>query len=118
MDMSTSAAAEIQKKKPSDLLQQINQMLDQALKAKTFSPETVREFEERGKAARQERKMLDMRPTPTERKPPVAKAVPSKELEMTRPAVVAALKLAEMFELAGSARTLNVKPWVEGGKLA
>lgn len=114
--MSTSAPAEVHKKKPTDLLQQINQMLDQAIKAKTFSPETVREFEERGKAAREERKMLDMRPTPT--RSPVARAVPSKELEMTRPAVVASLKLAEMIELAGSARTLNIRLWVEGGRLA
>ncbi len=115
--MSTSAAAEVQKKKPSDLIQQINQMLDQALKAKTFSPATVREFEERGQAAREER-MREMRPTPTGKKSAVVMAVPTKEQEMTRPAVVAALKLAEKLELASNPRAFNVRAWLEAGRIA
>lgn len=115
--MTTSAPAEVQKKKPGDLIQQINQMLDQALKTRNFTPETLREFEERGKAAREERKMLDMRPTPTEQKSPVARAVPTRG-EMTRPAIVASLKLAENLELAPRAQELNLGAWARAGRMA
>jgi hypothetical protein len=114
------SAAEVQeapkKKKTDEVLQQINQMLDQALKARTFSPETLKEFEVRGNKVREERDMTQITPTP--QKTRVATVVPTREMEMTRPAIVASLKLAETLELAGSARTLNIRPWVEAGRMA
>jgi hypothetical protein len=120
--MARSSTAEMQeepkKKKPNEILQQINDALDQALKTKTFSPETLREFEKRGEMVRDGHDMRQMTPKPTEQKHPVTKAVPTKEMEMSRPAVLAALKLAENLELASSARSLSLGKWLEAGRMA
>jgi hypothetical protein len=126
--MARSGAAEVQeespdaqsKKKKPELLRQLNQIIDLAVnKGRAFSVNDLREFEQTGKAAREEHDMSRMLPTPTAReKSGVAKVVPSREMEMNRPAVLAALKLAETLELAGSARTLSMKAWVDGGRMS
>jgi hypothetical protein len=113
-------SAEVQqeeKKKRPELLTQLNEIIDLAVsQGRKFSVNDLRKFEERGKAVRVEHENLKMRPTPVAQK--VSGAVPTREVQMARPAVVAALKLAETFELAGSSRALNIRAWIEAGRLA
>jgi hypothetical protein len=125
------SAAEVQeapkKKKAYDeksydaMLQQINGIIDLAIKrGKTFpaTAEELRDLEAKGSKSREERKIREMTPTPTEQKSPLVKAVPTKEMKMTRPAEVAALALEENLNGASGPSALNLGKWAKGGRQA
>jgi hypothetical protein len=116
------STAEIQEDPKKKVLKQINDIIDQAIsRGKTF-PVTASELadlEARGKGVREKRVVLAMRPAHTEQNTPVARTASATEMktEVTRPALVAALKLAETFEV-GSTRTLSFRKWIEAGRMA
>lgn len=102
---------EPKKKKQMDIREWFNQTVELATKGKRWSLDDIKNFEEAGRESR----IRQVRPAPAQR---IAAVVPKRELEMTRPAIQAALKLAETFETAGSGRTLRLDAWIKAGRMA
>jgi len=102
-----STTTQEQKRKEIDVREFINSLLAQAASTrKGFSPDLLKEFEETGRQARESRQEeLVVRPS---RVSPIPQR--TGEVAATKPAIEAALNLAESLERGN----INLRRWVEG----
>jgi hypothetical protein len=117
MQEETAGEAQKKKKPQADILAWFNQTIELATKGKQWSLQDIKELEDTGKESR----MRQVRPAQT----PITRVVPKREseFEMTRPAIQAALKLAETFENASTelgkhGQRLRLDSWVNAGRMA